>query len=347
MKKLHSVMPAMAFAIAVPSFAQSSVTLYGDVDLGLQYLTHAGPGGGKVIGMQSGNEQPSRFGITGTEDLGGGVAAVFRLESGMNVGTGGYTIPGTPFDRYAYVGLQSDRYGTLTLGRQRSILFEQSLLYEPTYLAEYSAMSTNYIPVESLNQNNAIKWSSPVYHGVSGVLMYGFGEQLASNASAGRFVSGAFGYENPSFGTHIIYEQTRGSVSGELDQSSLTDRRVNVAARYSLGISTLFAGFTNISGDLHYSPPGYTYYGGFRVDLSPALALSGEVAHYRTRDDEGQPTWFMAGATYSLSKRTSLYAYGGFLKNDGGNAFTLNTYDFNSPGGFNQTGFMLGLNQLF
>jgi predicted porin len=48
-----------------------------------------------------------------------------------------------------------------------------------------------------------------------------------------------------------------------------------------------------------------------------------------------------------LSKRTSIYAYGGILKNHGGTSFTLNTYDINSPGGFDQTGMMIGLNQLF
>lgn len=127
MKTLARIVPSLSLALAFSVQAQSSVTLYGDLDLGGQYLTHAGPTGGTTIGMQSGNEQPSRFGITGTEDLGGGYAAIFRLESGFNVGTGNYTIPGTAIDRYAYVGLSAKNLGTLTLGRQRSLLFEQSL----------------------------------------------------------------------------------------------------------------------------------------------------------------------------------------------------------------------------
>ena len=163
MKATRRLLPALSLALAFSAYANSSATLYGDLDIGVQYLTHGGPGGGKTIGMQSGNEQPSRFGITGTEDLGGGYAAVFRLESGFNVGTGSYTIPGTAIDRYAYIGVSGTNLGTLTLGRQRSILFEQSLFFDPTYLAEYSSESTNYIPVSSFNQSNSVKWTSPVY----------------------------------------------------------------------------------------------------------------------------------------------------------------------------------------
>ncbi len=338
MKTLARMVPSLSLALAFSVHAQSSVTLYGDLDLGVQYLTHAGPTGGTTIGMQSGNEQPSRFGITGTEDLRGGYAAIFRLESGFNVGTGNYTIPGTAIDRYAYVGLSAKNLGTLTLGRQRSLLFEQSLFFDPTYLAEYSSESTNYIPVSSFNQNSSVKWTSPVYGGFSTALMYGFGQQVAGNSSAGRFMSGVVSYEGESFAAHVVYEQSRGSVATTADLSSQVDRRINAALRYAIGDAALYGGYTHISGDLHLSPVGYTYYGGLRYHITPELDLVGEAAHYRTSNDEGQPTWFIAGARYSLSKRTSLYAYGGILKNHGGTSFTLNTYDFNSPGGFDQTG---------
>jgi len=177
--------------------------------------------------------------------------------------------------------------------------------------------------------------------------MYGFGQQIAGNATAGRFISGALTYERNALAAHVVYEQSRGSVAAGADLSSQVDRRVNAALRYSLGDATVYGGYTHIGGDLHLSPPGYTWYGGLRYGLSPALAVVGEVAHYHTSSDEGQPTWFIAGATYSLSKRTSLYAYGGILKSHGGSSFTLNTYDSNSPGGLDQTGVMIGLNELF
>lgn len=107
-----------------------------------------------TIGMQSGNERPGWFGITGTEELGGGYAAVFRLESGFNVGTSSYTIPGAAMDRYACVGVSGMNLGTFTLAPSTSILLDQSRLFYPTYLARYSSESTNYIPVPRFDQNN-------------------------------------------------------------------------------------------------------------------------------------------------------------------------------------------------
>jgi len=339
--------PFLAVFVCTVAHAQSSVTLYGDLDVGVQYLTHAGSNGGSALGLQSGNEQPSRYGFIGAEDLGNGYSAIFRLEGGINLTNGQYVVANTPFNRYAYVGIANQTFGTVTLGRQLSLLFEQSIAYDPTGLAQYSAMSTNFIPVSSFAQNNAIKWTTPTIAGVSGAVMYSFGQQIAGNSRAGRFVSGVLSYDRNSFGAHVIYEESHGPLTTGSDLSSEVDRRVNAALRYSIGAATLYAGYTNVSGGLHYSPPGYTYYGGARYMASPALALVGEVAHYRTTNDQGQPTWFIAGATYSLSKRTSIYAYGGILNNHGGSSFTLNTYDFSSPGGFNQTGVQIGLNQLF
>ncbi|MFM0348174.1 porin [Paraburkholderia sp. RL17-347-BIC-D] len=347
MKNLKHFLPLLGIVACAAGHAQSSVTLFGDVDVGVQYLTHAGSNGGRTIGFQSGNEQPSRFGMVGREDLGDGYTAIFRLESGFSMANGSSDIAGTLFDRYAYVGLDSKRLGTLTAGVQRSILAEQAIDFEPTYVAEYSAGATNYVPVASFSQNNSIKWTSPTYAGISAVAMYGFGQQVAGNFNAGRFSSGALRYQGASLGAVVVYEQSHGTEAAGSDLSSKVDRRVNLALRYAIGDATLFASYTHVSGDLHLSPPGYTYFGGLRYMITPALFVTGEVAHYHTSDNEGQPTWYLTGATYLLSKSTSLYAYAGVLANHGGTSFTLNTYDFNSPGGFNQAGAMIGINHLF
>lgn len=338
---------AAMLGIRTTAYAQSSVTLYGDIDIGLQYLTNASRNGKSMIGMQSGNEQPSRFGLTGQEDLGGGYRAIFKLESGFQSGTGNSTVPGTLFDRYAYVGIQQDNVGTITVGQQRSLLFEQSLFYDPTFLAQYSAASTNYIPVSTFNQNNSFKWVSPVFSGLTISGMYGFGQQLADNTSAGRFISAALSFERPHYGAHVVFEQSRGELSAGSDLSGKVDRRVSFAARYQFDALTGYAGYTNISGDLQLSPPGQSYYAGATYQVSPALLTIAEVAHYHTKNDSGQPTWFIVGADYFLSKQVSVYAYGGIYKNHGASSFKLNTYDFTSPGGLDQTGILIGMNYLF
>ena len=87
MKRTLSLMAACG--IACTAHAQSSVTLYGIVDAGFRYNSNAG--GKSQFAIAGGNESASRFGVTGSEDLGGGYKAVFTLESGFrpNDGTSG------------------------------------------------------------------------------------------------------------------------------------------------------------------------------------------------------------------------------------------------------------------
>src|ERR1700712_516811 len=96
--------------------AQSSVTLYGIIDAGFVYNNNQA--GQKLYSLNSGNLQGSRWGLRGTEDLGGGLKAIFVLENGFDVNTGKLGQSGLEFGRSAYVGLSSAQFGTVTLGRQ-------------------------------------------------------------------------------------------------------------------------------------------------------------------------------------------------------------------------------------
>ena len=122
----NKIFAALPLAIAAAgAHAQSSVTLYGIVDLGVDYANNVASGsngklvpgtGSKLVQMQSGVPAGSRWGLRGSEDLGGGYSAIFRLESGFNAATGGLG-GGLAFSRNAYVGFKSDRYGQVTLGK--------------------------------------------------------------------------------------------------------------------------------------------------------------------------------------------------------------------------------------
>lgn len=112
-KSLLALVALGAFAGA--AHAQSSVTLYGIIDEGFIFNNNAK--GVHLYGLSSGVMQGSRWGMRGTEDLGGGLKALFVLENGFNVNTGGLGQGGLEFGRQAYVGLSSG-FGTLTMGRQ-------------------------------------------------------------------------------------------------------------------------------------------------------------------------------------------------------------------------------------
>lgn len=115
--------------------AQSSITLYGIVDTGLAYTNTAASSistaGASRISAVTGFGAGDRFGLTGSEDLGGGTRAVFTLENGFSGATGVALQGGRLFGRQAFVGLDSERFGRVTLGRQYDVSYD--------YLAPFTA----------------------------------------------------------------------------------------------------------------------------------------------------------------------------------------------------------------
>ena len=109
-KLLGSAIGLMAASAA--AHAQSSVTLYGVIDDGLTFVSNQG--GHHAYRMDDSISQGDRFGFRGAEDLGGGLKAIFNLEGGFNPNTGASRQGGLEFGRQAYIGLQSDRFGTFS-----------------------------------------------------------------------------------------------------------------------------------------------------------------------------------------------------------------------------------------
>ncbi|WP_206956888.1 porin [Trinickia acidisoli] len=123
------------------AYAQSSVTLYGLIDESVRFQTS---GAGNTVELNEGAINGTRFGFKGSEDLGDGSKAIFALESGYNVGTGKSDQQQQLFGRFAWVGLQNDKFGTLKAGRQ--------------YGGVYSFYAFNFDPIGGGNIN-AVDWS--------------------------------------------------------------------------------------------------------------------------------------------------------------------------------------------
>jgi Outer membrane protein (porin) len=118
---------AVGMSLATASYAQSSVTLYGIVDVGVEHINNTTTGGGQTREV-SGNLSGSRWGLRGVEDLGGGLSAIFVLENGFSVndGTTGQSTKGIGanatttsrlWGRQSFVGL-ADNGQQITFGRQ-------------------------------------------------------------------------------------------------------------------------------------------------------------------------------------------------------------------------------------
>ncbi|WP_028202994.1 porin [Paraburkholderia nodosa] len=188
MRKRKIVCVMALCGATAPAFAQSSVTLYGLIDEGIDYTNNVG--GHAVYEMTSGYAQGSRWGLKGTEDLGGGNSAVFQIESGFNASNGALAQGGRAFGRQAYVGLANERYGTLTLGRQYDAVVD--------YLAQTTANGNwgGYLfshPYDNDNTdntfrlNNTIKYASPTFGGFSFGGTYSFSND--TNFANNRAVS--------------------------------------------------------------------------------------------------------------------------------------------------------------
>jgi len=125
-KKLLAL--AVGSVFAAPVFAQSNVTLYGRLNVGIDNYSATGATAGAAADLKSRNriyDSGSRLGVRGTEDLGGGLRAVFQIESGLNADNGGQTGQGGQTNgssgflasRPSFGGLEGG-FGRLTFGRQ-------------------------------------------------------------------------------------------------------------------------------------------------------------------------------------------------------------------------------------
>ena len=124
---------------ALPSIAhaQSSVTLYGVIDNGIAYSNSqttlgSTSNGAHNVQLSPGIWEGSKFGMKGSEDLGGGLSAIFNLMSRFNSANGSAQFPGAMFAQQAWVGLQDKAYGSLTLGRQYMSYYWMTSSYSPT-----------------------------------------------------------------------------------------------------------------------------------------------------------------------------------------------------------------------
>ncbi len=193
MKNRIMVAAALTGLTAGVAHAQSSVTLYGIVDTGIGWQSSqtslgSTTGGRSATKMINGIWAGSRFGLKGSEDLGGGLKAIFQLEEGFNSSTGAQAVSGLAFNRQAYVGLQDARFGAFTAGRQYTAYYTLLSPYSPTtwLTGAYGAHPGDIDSLDTTYRvNNSLVYMSPTYGGFT------FGGSYALGGTAGSFNNGS------------------------------------------------------------------------------------------------------------------------------------------------------------
>lgn len=197
-----------------PAHAQSSVTLYGLIDAGVVYLNNQG--GHSNLETVTGQTNGSRFGLRGTEDLGGGLSAIFTLENGFDPSSGKELQNSRLFGRMSFVGLSSEHYGTVTFGRQYEAIGEWAGEISATslwgWLGSHPGDFDNLM--SNIRTNNSIKYVSPSFRGLQVTSIFAPGG-VAGDFASGRIYTAAARYMQGPLTAVLAYDNVNNpSVSG-------------------------------------------------------------------------------------------------------------------------------------
>ena len=329
MKKIAFAASMLGVSLSV--HAQSSVTLFGQLDEGLAYVTNEG--GKHLTALQDSFAFPSVFGFQGTEDLGGGTKAVFQLVSQFSVGTGALISPGTLFSRVALVGLNNENYGKLTLGNQYSFMndsllfagYDGSYNYGGLYNLRQGPFAKLGIPQNPTGAfefdglgapgvNNTVKYVSPNFHGFSAGADYGLGG-VAGSFNADRSMSFGFNYQGTNFSAAVAYLEKRYS---SLDNGLDGIRNFGAGVKYNLYNVTLSALFTDTQNTLTGGKV-WVVQGGAQRWLTDTWLLGANYQYMKGNSqlNNNKANQVSVGLQYWLSKRTDIYLMSAFQQAGG------------------------------
>ena len=372
---LARLAPLAMLAAAGGAQAQtaSSVTLYGHLDTGIEHLTNV-QGGGSLTRMPGlTGTAPSRWGLRGSEDLGGGLSAVFALESGFGPDAGTFNQGGRGFGRQAWVGL-SGGWGSVSLGRNYTMLYWA--LFDADLLGPNAfglSSLDSYIPNTRTDNSLAYRgrfgaWSlgatyslgrDAVNAGPSPAGTNCAGES-ATDRQACRQWSAMLKYDTAPWGFALAVDEMRGGAGAfaGLTRSDLKDRRIMLNGYAALSPTIkLGAGLMRRDNDAAQAasasngatPRSTLAWGGLSWSPSAAVVVDGQLQQLRYARGGDRSTLLALRATYRFSKRTAVYAQAARI--DNGQRLAISVSSAAAGGsplaGASQTGLMLGLRHSF
>jgi predicted porin len=327
---------------AANAHAQSSVTLYGVIDEGIDFNNNSG--GHSQWAMRDGTYDGvfgSRWGLRGSEDLGGGLSAIFKLENGFSLENGQLRQGGRLFGRQAYVGLSHNSYGTLTFGRQYDSVvdFVQPVTAPGTFGGPIVHAGDIDNTDNSFRVDNSVKYASPIFRGFQFGGMYSFTNTNAPGrgttgmwsvgatySNSGLTVAGAYEYaKNPAllFTDGNFVPNTTAATIGATGPFSYVGNPSNeqifaFGATYAIGKALIGLDYTNTKFDDANGTTSavkfqnYEAFGQYNLTSSWSAGVSYTYTHGDVGYSQTVPVYHQLGLTtsYSLTKRTAIYAMG-------------------------------------
>ena len=324
MKKSLLALAVMG-AFAGAAYAQSSVTVYGIVDLGFESASNGADTNSRKNGIESGGQSASRIGFKGTEDLGNGLKALFQLESTIRADDGTGFGAGSGFNRFATVGLQSATFGTVLLGRQTSVIKDAYDQIDPFgdggRVANISKIFFNgELDGDAGRISNSIKYQSNSFSGFKASVAYGFGEVRGKTSANSNFGVG-LGYANGPLNVQYGYHN-----QDDTDAATLVKQGKNklhfLGATYDFGVAKLHGAFADTKFD---TVGGVNEkYRNYMIGVSAPVGPGTIFASYAVNDNktngvnDADTKKIAISYSYDLSKRTNLYTGYSKTSNDAG-----------------------------
>jgi len=346
------VLGAAAIALAAPAFAQSSVTIYGVVDLGGQYLD----GHSKEALVTPGGLAGSRIGFKGTEDLGDGLYADFVLEGGINIDTGGSAQGGQLFGRQAYGALRKASIGTLSAGRQYGSvytltsdfsIFGNTTAGGPT-TATIGGFANGYEPVRGASAtgvppasgssvnggparvNNSVRFTTPTFSGFRMSALYGAGE-VQGGTFENRIVDFSARYTGYGFDAMVSYIDDKAQTATAQTAVGTT----TVGLSYTYDALRVMGGYLDVNDKRPQDLDGHGWWIGtdYRIGLNLLkLQFLQNKASYGT---DNKTNAYGIGYQYDFSKRTALYT--SLTRFDSGTGAGVGRFNTSIPTGLTTT----------
>lgn len=338
-------------ALAATAHAESSVTMWGIIDLSANYIKN---GDARSKSLQSNELNSSRLGFRGVEDLGGGLKAGFWLEAGVTgesgVAGGSNGVATAFFNRRSTVSLSSDSWGEIRLGRDYVPTF-WNIGYDEANGANGLGTSLNFIntfgtlgsgAITMVRDNNTIAYHLPGnLNGLYGQVTVAAGEGVPGQ----KYWGGRLGWGKGPADVNAAYGVTK--------TASDNDFKVwNLGGSYNFGVLKLFGLYNRTSWiglkqavyEVSMSVPMGP--GEFRAGYLHADASGRTPAG--TNVDANDANLYSVGYIYNLSKRTALYTTAARINNKGAATYSvLGAAPSRNLAGNSSTGFNIGLRHSF
>jgi len=307
---------AVLTAVSGAAFAQSSVTLYGKVDLGL--VLDSGNASGKSIRLDSGVTGGSRIGFKGVEDLGGGMKAAFQLETGYcadsAAGAPNFCTGSNQFMGRQAHGDLTGAFGALSAGRQYSIGFNNLSTIDP-FGTGFAGQINNIVDPSGIRLNNSVTYATPNMGGFVGSAEIAFGEQTG-NWQANRETGAGLTYASgPAYVGFSFYDVSNSAGNGA------ARKNYTLGGTYDFGVIKLHALAQKSTGPS--SLDVLDLMGGVTIPVAHGNLMASYIHHNDRTSADKDAQQLGVGYIYPLSKRTSVYGAFARILNQHGATFTV------------------------